>query len=136
MTRPDGKRTERATATYAKKRFLPDVGSARSVTDFAETFPKIVALVAHGTRCGKPNCRCTRGMLHPTHYLRWREGPTQRRRYVRHCEVPAVRAILERRREHRRRERLAHALSLRSWRELARLVEDVGARMREERERS
>src|SRR5215212_3832528 len=84
---------------------------ASSVTDFAETFPKIPALVAYTTRCGKPTCRCTRGLLHSTQYLRWREGPVQRRRYVPATDVPAVCAILEKRREQRRAERLAFALS-------------------------
>jgi hypothetical protein len=134
VTCPAWNCAERTAAAHAKKRFLTDAGSACSATDFAETFPKIVALVAHGTRCGKPNCRCTAGELHPTHYLRWREGTAQRRRYVRQRDVPAVRAILDRRREQRRIERLAHALSLRSWRELVRLAQDYETRIREERE--
>ena len=121
-------------STHGEKRFLTDAGSAPAVTELAETFPKIPALVAHGTRCGKPNCCCTRGLLHPTHYLRWREGTVQRRRYVRAADVPAVRAILEKRREHRRAERLVHALSLHSWRQLARLVQEFEARIHEERE--
>ena len=81
------------------------------------------------------HCRCNAGQLHgPYHALHWREGTIQRRRYVRAADVPAVAAILEQRREQRRAERLAHALSLRSWRELARLVEEYEARLREERE--
>jgi hypothetical protein len=59
----------------------------------------------------------------------------QRRRYVRAADVPTVRAILEQRREQRRIERLEHALSLRTWRQLARLVEDYEAHIDEERER-
>jgi hypothetical protein len=54
---------------------------------------------------------------------------------VRAADVPAVQAILEKRREHRRVERLAHALSLRSWRQLARLVEDFEARIHKDQER-
>jgi len=121
-------------STHGEKRFLTDAGSAPAVTELAETFPKIPALVAHGTRCGKPNCCCTRGLLHPTHYLRWREGTVQRRRYVRAADVPAVRAILEKRRAERRAERLALALSLRSWRELGAWVAEYEARLREHRE--
>jgi hypothetical protein len=122
-------------STPPEKRFLTDAGATPSVTHFAETFPKIPALVAHGTRCGKPICRCTRGLLHPTHYLRWRDETVQRRRYLRAADVRAVRAILEKRRDHRRVERLAHALSLQSWRQLARLVQECETRIHEELER-
>ena len=119
--------------TSPKKRFLAQAGPASSVTDFAKTFPKIPALVAHGTRCGKPHCRCTHGQLHPTHYLRWRDGSLQRRRYVRAADVPAVRAILAWRREQRRRERLTHAVSLQSWRRLAQFVAEYEAILAAER---
>jgi hypothetical protein len=117
------------------KRFLTDEDFPPAATELAETFPKIPALVVQFTRCGRARCRCQTGKPHgPYHYLRWREGPAQRRRYVRAVDVPAVRAILKKRREHRRVERLAHALSLRSWRQLAQLVEDVEARRREAQE--
>src|SRR5215208_790284 len=99
-------------------RFLTGEDCPPAATELAETFPKIPALVVQFTRCGRPRCRCQVGKPHgPYHYLRWREGPAQRRRYVRAVDVPAVRAILKKRREHRRVERLAHALSLRSWRQ-------------------
>ena len=121
--------------TLAKKRFLPDPGSAPAATEVAETCPKIPALTAQRTRCGKPNCRCRDGRLHgPYRYLRWRDGPIQRRRYVRAGDVPAVRAILEKRRDARRLDRLALSLSLRSWRDLSRWVAEYEARLREERE--
>jgi hypothetical protein len=118
------------------KRFLPGDHSARAATDIAKSLYKIPALLTTWTRCGKPRCRCREGQLHgPYHALHWRDGAIQRRRYVRAADVPAVQTILEKRREHRRVERLAHALSLRSWRQLARLVEDFEARIHEERER-
>ena len=66
--------------------------------------------------------------------LRWREGAIHRRRYVRPADVPAVRAILEKRRERRHAERLALALSLRSWRELSSWVAEYEAQLRAERE--
>ncbi len=119
----------------AEKRFLAGVGSRPSVTHFAESFPKIPALVAHGTRCGKLNCRCAAGHLHATRYLRWREGAVQRRRYVRAADVSAVRAILKKRREQRHAERLAFALSLRSWRELSTWVAEYEAQLQAERKR-
>ena len=86
------------------KEFLAQSDRALNAITFLESFPKTVTLVAHGTRCGKPTCRCTRGQLHPTHYLRWREGTVQRRRYVRAAEVPAVRAMVEQREEQHRAE--------------------------------
>ena len=130
MSRKTSKGTDRA-----HNGFLSDGGSARGATEVAETFPKIPTLTVQYTRCGKARCRCSAGRLHgPYHYLRWREGTGQRRRYVRADDVPAVRAILEKRHDERRQEQLDHALSLRTWRELARLVEDYEARIREERE--
>jgi len=115
-----------------EKRFLTRDSPERGAIEIAETCPKIPALVAYTTRCGKPTCRCTRGLLHPTQYLRWREGSVQRRRYVWAADVPAVRAILEKRREQRRADRLAFSLSLRSWRELRQWVVEVEARLRAE----
>jgi hypothetical protein len=53
---------------------------------------------------------------------------------VRAAEVPTVRGILEERREQRQRERLALALSLRSWRKLGTWVAEVEARLREQAE--
>src|SRR5688500_9686032 len=102
----------------AEKRFLTNAEPARPATEIAKSLYKIPALLTTWTRCGKPHCRCREEQLHgPYHALHWRDGAIQRRRYVRAADVPAVRAILEKRREQRRVERLAHALSLRSWRQ-------------------
>src|SRR5918995_6512535 len=93
------------------KRFLPGDHTARAATDIAKSLYKIPTLLTTWTRCGKPHCRCNEGQLHgPYHALHWRDGAIQRRRYVRTDDVPAVRAILEKRREQRRGERLALAL--------------------------
>ena len=120
----------------AKKRFLGDDDCARAAHVFAETFPKIPALVVDYKCCGKAGCRCQTGTPHgPYHYLRWREGAVQRRRYVRESDLPAVRAILDRRQDQRRRDRLDHAIGLMTWRQMARLVEEYEARIQEERER-
>jgi hypothetical protein len=120
-----------------KKRFLGRAGSAYTATEIAKTLYKIPALLTIWTRCSKPTCRCNTGQLHgPYHALHWRDGTIQRRRYVRAGDVPAVRAILEQRRQARAAERLALGLSLRSWRQLARLVEEYEARIREEGGRS
>ena len=119
--------------TQPKKRFLADAGAGPSATEIAKSLYKIPALLTTWTRCGKPRCRCREGQLHgPYHALYWRDGAAQRRRYVRAADVAEVRAILAKRREHRHLMRLGHALSLRSWRELGRLVQECEARMHQE----
>jgi hypothetical protein len=118
-----------------EKRFLTNAEPARGATEIAQSLYKIPALLTTWTRCGKPNCRCREGHLHgPYHALHWRDGMIQRRRYVRAADVAAVRAILENRRAQRQRERLALALSLRSWRDLGAWVAEVEARLREQEE--
>src|SRR5215211_5722120 len=117
-------------SAHATKRFLTDARSARAVTEIAKSLYKIPALLTTWTRCGKLNCRCREGHLHgPYHALHWRDGAVQRRRYVRAADVPAVRAILEKRRTERNLHRLAFALSMHSWRGLDRLVAEVEARL-------
>jgi hypothetical protein len=120
---------------HAEKRFLTDAEPARGATEIAKTLHKIPALLTTWTRCGKPHCRCREGHLHgPYHALHWRDGAIQRRRYVRAADVPAVRAMLETRRDERRRERLDLAIGLMTWRQVARQLETIEARIREERE--
>src|SRR5687768_5401699 len=121
---------------HAGKRFLSGAEPAHGATEVAKSLYKIPALLTTWTRCGKPICRCREGQLHgPYHALHWRDGTIQRRRYVRAPDVPVVRAILEERREQRRHERLILALSLRSWRQLTRMIEDYEAHLNEEPER-
>ncbi len=120
-----------------EKRFLSGAGSARAVTEIAKSLYKIPVLLTTWTRCGKPACRCNAGRLHgPYHALHWRDGAIQRRRYVRASDVPAVRTILEKRREQRATERLVLALSTRTWRELSGWIAEYEARLHAERERS
>lgn len=108
---------------------LPTTGDARTAVQFVRSFPKNrgLALVQHGTRCGRQNCRCARGQLHRTAYLRWREAGCQRRRYVRRGDLDAVRAAVAERRLARRYERM-------TWREAARLLERLEATYRMARE--
>ncbi len=78
-------------------------GASVSLIEFAEMHHKIPALIVSGTRCGKPNCRCaTTEHRHRTACLYWRDGAQSRRRYVPKDQVPAVRAIIERRQVERR----------------------------------
>ena len=87
--------------------------------EIAKTLYKTPALVSHRVRCGKPNCRCAAGAGHgPYHFLLWREGRRQRRRYVRRDEGAAGRAVIERRRADDRAARLARLLALDDLREV------------------
>jgi len=80
--------------------------------EIAETLYKTPALVRHRVRCGKPTCRCATGEGHgPYWFLHWRDGATQRRRYVRQADVAAVRRVIERRRRDDREARQAAALA-------------------------
>lgn len=103
---------------------LPASAVALSALEVAESCPKIPALVAARTRCGKAGCRCARGELHDTRYLRWREGGRHRRRYVRRADVADVEAVLARRRMERAAARM-------TWQQAARELERLDARCRE-----
>ena len=77
-------------------------------------------------RCGKPTCRCAGGQGHgPYWFLHWREGAIQRRRYVRHAEVAAVRAVIERRQDADREARRVVALALADLRRLRAWVREL-----------
>ena len=102
-----------------------DTGSSPS-TVFAETFPKVPALVRHPVRCGSPSCRCTRGELHESWRLVWRAADgRQRRRYVRRADLEAVRAIVGRRAEEARAARLERAIAGGELRTLIRLYREL-----------
>jgi hypothetical protein len=54
------------------------------------------ALVKTWRRCGKTNCRCTRGKLHGPYYRRmWREFGQLRAVYVRKADVERVRGEID-----------------------------------------
>jgi hypothetical protein len=100
-----------------------------SALEFAKTLYKTPALVSHRVRCGKPDCRCATGDPHgPYHFLLWREGGVQRRRYVRQSEVEAVLAVIERRKRHDRETRRLVAEALADWRGLKRWLKELDAR--------
>ncbi len=105
---------------------LPDRSSPRSATETAKTLYKTPALVSHHVRCGKPGCRCTTGEGHgPYWFLYWREGATQRRRYVPAAEMPSVRSVVERRRTAEQADRQALEQSLEAWRGMQRWLRDL-----------
>ncbi len=100
-----------------------------SVLEFAETFHKTPALVPYRVRCGKPTCRCNAGDGHgPYWFLRWREGGTQRRRYVKQADLAAVRAVVERRRAADRADRLVRLLALDDLREVEAWLKTIRTR--------
>jgi hypothetical protein len=77
-----------------------------STIKLAKTLYKTPALVSHRVRCGRSNCRCADGLGHgPYAFLHWREGPIQRRRYIRREDVNAVRAVIADRQLHDREAR-------------------------------
>lgn len=99
-----------------------------SALELAELFHKTPALVSYRVRCGKPNCRCVGGAGHGRYwYLRWREGATQRRRYVRQADVEAVRRVVQRRRQDDRDARLAAALASADLRRLKAWLRELEA---------
>ncbi len=104
----------------------PRQSSPCSATETAETLYKTPALVAHRVRCGKPTCRCATGNGHgPYWFLYWREGATQRRRYVPAVEVPAVHSVVEGRQGAEQAERLMVEQSLETWRGMRRWLRDL-----------
>jgi len=95
--------------------------------ELAETLYKTPALISHRIRCGKTGCRCATGEGHgPYHFLFWREGAVQRRRYVKRAELDAVRAAVERRRSGDRAARRALALALSELKEIDRWLKTLG----------
>ncbi len=94
--------------------------------EVAKTLYKTPALVCHRVRCGKPTCHCVEGEGHgPYWFLHWREGTTQRRRYIRGADVEAVRAVVEGRRRDHREMRRAVALAVADLRRMRTWLRDL-----------
>lgn len=53
--------------------------------------PLNACLVTYFHRCGKPNCRCSRGHLHKSTALKYRVNGIQKKKYVRKADVDKVR---------------------------------------------
>ncbi|MPN36187.1 hypothetical protein SDC9_183695 [bioreactor metagenome] len=53
--------------------------------------PLNACLVTDKHKCGKPNCRCTRGHLHKSTALKYRVNGVQKKKYVRKTDVDKVR---------------------------------------------
>jgi hypothetical protein len=97
------------------KRTTKDVTSAKSRArksaekKFADSLPKILDMASYNgslqqqwVRCGKTNCKCSRGQLHgPYFYLFVSMSDGLWKSYVRRADVPAVRALItERKHRH------------------------------------
>lgn len=83
--------------------------------------PKILTGTVHEqfVRCGKPNCKCSRGELHGAYYYHFvRVGGRLRKRYVKRGEVKAIRAACARR---RRQERESRKQTDALWRKLRKM---------------
>ncbi len=106
--------------------FPPTETGSSPATVFAETFPKVPALVRHPVRCGSPSCRCARGERHESWRLVWRgQDGRQRHRYVRKADLAAVREIVRRRADHARAVRLERAVANAELRALIRLYREL-----------
>ncbi len=79
------------------------------------------AFQTHGTRCGKPNCKCLQGELHPTAVLVVSEEGQRHNIYVR----AADRQGLKRRNERYRRFRQSRAEIARLGAEILDLVDEL-----------
>lgn len=72
------------------------------------------ALCAQMIRCGKRNCKCTRGHLHGPYYYHFaRVNRVLVKRYVKARDVDQVRAACNVRRQEERRRRLVHKVNAR-----------------------
>ena len=124
--RPGGRGGE--VGAVSNNGFLAHASGSPAALEVAKTCHKIPALLPTFVRCGKPTCRCNDGHLHgPYWVLRWREGATNRRRYVRQTDVDAVRAAIERRRRERAAERLVYLSDLALLRRLGALRRELDA---------
>ena len=53
--------------------------------------PLNACLVINNYKCGKPNCKCTRGHLHKSTALKYRVNGIQKKKYVRKADIDKVR---------------------------------------------
>ncbi len=82
-------------------------------------------------RCGKPNCRCARGTLHPAHYLFTRTDGKLLKRYIQKDDVARVREEVKLARAHRKARRERIQFANREFRRLKAQLEMIDAEKRE-----
>jgi hypothetical protein len=99
-------------------------GLAGRRTETVEPLPKSLPGIVcrQWVRCGKPSCRCAQGRGHGPYFYRfWREEGRLRKAYVPRKDVAEVSARCRARREEQRLLRT----SFRSWREIARRLQEL-----------
>jgi hypothetical protein len=91
------------------------------------------SLEARFVKCGRANCKCSRGELHgPYFYHRYRSEGRRRRRYVKESELAALRAGIAEYREQRAQIIETNKYLRGGFRELKAQVRDLVGRMRAE----
>lgn len=96
------------------KKILPTEGRGESEDDENKSekmLPKMAEQIKNGgvyeqqVRCGKPNCRCSRGVLHIGHYLFTRHNGKLIKRYIRKADLAVFSSLVSEAREGRRKRR-------------------------------
>lgn len=78
-------------------------------------------------RCGRPNCKCTKGELHGAYtYVRFYRNGKRWRRYVKNSDVSTFLQLREQRRQRLAEAKQAQAEFLLHWRELKSLLRSLG----------
>ena len=106
---------------------LADSGGARMAKpEIDQTLPKTCAVCVQWKCCGRPGCRCARGMLHGPYFcMFWRSGGRLRKRYVRLAEGPGLRAMCRESREEARERRETARRAQAEWRALRALLREM-----------
>jgi hypothetical protein len=94
----------------------------------ANSLPKMLpgAVCRQMIRCGKPNCKCTRGQLHGAYYYHFvRVGGRLTKRYLKPEKVEAVKAACQARREDERARRIKTRQAQQSFRELVSRLREI-----------
>ena len=90
--------------------------------------PKMLpgAVCAQMVKCGKPNCKCTRGELHGPYFYRfYRCGNKLRKVYVRKSEAAALKAACDSYRSEQQQIRQIILETNQRWRELTTLLKEL-----------
>lgn len=107
-----------------KKRYYAQMTQGRETemkTKTQEVLPKTIAGTVHKqfVRCGKPNCKCSRGELHGAYYYHFvRVGGRLRKRYLKASEIDETHEACFRRRREEKTRRLKTKTAWNQIREL------------------
>ena len=91
---------------------------------FANPLPKMLPGTVHEqwVRCGRANCKCSRGERHGPYFYRiWRESGRLRKQYVKQDDVDDVRRSCQNRQQSCEQIRVAWGL----WQELLERIREV-----------